>query len=190
MQIVLSTNNPFKQKEIITQLGNRFEILPLKEIAGDVDIPETGQTLEENALIKANYIYNNYGMNCIADDTGLEVEALNGGPGVYSARYAGEHCSFEENLHKLLSELETETNRKARFRTVIALILNGKKYLFEGIVNGQILKEKRGIKGFGYDPVFLPDGYKKTFAEMDIDEKNTISHRGKAVRKLVEFLGN
>jgi XTP/dITP diphosphohydrolase len=152
------------------------------------EIPETAQTIEENAVLKARYIFNHYNFDCFADDTGLEVEALNNAPGVYSARYAGEQKSSEDNINKLLAELNGKTNRNARFKTVIALILNGKEYLFEGIINGRIANEKRGEKGFGYDPVFIPNGYEKTFAEMSTSEKNNISHRAIAVQKLAKFL--
>jgi XTP/dITP diphosphohydrolase len=154
----------------------------------EVDIEETGTTLEENARIKSQFVYDNYGFNCFSDDTGLEIEVLNGEPGVYSARYAGEDCSFDDNMNKVLKEMKGKENRKARFRTVISLILDGKEYQFEGEVKGKITTEKHGDKGFGYDPIFLPDGYSQTFAELDLEEKNRISHRGKAVVKLAGFL--
>ena len=153
------------------------------------EIPETGTTLKENALQKARYVYDKTGLNCFSDDTGLEIEALNNRPGVYSAMYAGEDCNAEANMQKVLKELSGISNRKAKFKTVIALILNGKEYFFEGDVSGEILQEKTGSDGFGYDPIFKPEGYKETFAQMSISLKNKISHRGLAVKKLVSFLG-
>lgn len=188
MKLVFATNNQHKLNEVQKAIGDKFEIVSLKSVAGDVDIEETGTTLEENAGIKSRFIHDNYQLNCFADDTGLEIEALDGAPGVYSARYAGENCSFDDNMNKALTALEGKTNRKARFRTVISLILNGKEHLFEGIVDGMITTEKHGEKGFGYDPIFQPDGYDRTFAELSMEEKNEISHRGKAVKALVEFL--
>ena len=189
MRIVFATNNMNKLTEIRKILGNRFEVVSLEEIGCNEDIPEKGQTLKDNALIKAQYVYNKYHVNCFADDTGLEVEALGGAPGVYSARYAGGvgHDS-EANMKKLLSELENKDNRKARFRTVIALIIDGKTTCFEGIVNGEITREKRGGEGFGYDPIFKPSGYSQTFAELGTGVKNQISHRARAVAKLCEYL--
>lgn len=195
MRIVFATNNKNKLSEIRKILGESIEIVSLKDIGCDVDIPETGKTLEENAMQKAKYIYGNYGMNVFADDTGLEVDALGGAPGIYSARYAGgEGHDSEANMAKLLNELGDNSNRKARFRTVIALLLkaedDGKETekLFEGIVNGEIIREKRGGEGFGYDPIFQPEGYDKTFAELGLDIKNRISHRARAVNKLAEYL--
>lgn len=189
MKIVFATNNQHKLSEIRSILGDAIEVLSLKDIGCDVDIPETGKTLEENALQKAQYIYDHYHMDCFADDTGLEVDALGGAPGVYSARYAGgEGHDSEANMAKLLHELGDNSNRKARFRTVIALIIDGKVNTFEGIVKGEIIRERRGGEGFGYDPIFQPEGYDKTFAELGMDIKNHISHRARAVQKLAEFL--
>ena len=205
MKIVFATNNQHKLDEIRSILGDKIEVLSLKDIGCDVDIPETGQTLEENALQKAQYIYDHYHMSVFADDTGLEVEALNGAPGIYSARYAnmvdGSSVSHdsEANMACLLKELEENNNRKARFRTVIALILKKdicpcgctsikEIHQFEGIVEGEIIRERRGGEGFGYDPIFQPDGYDKTFAELGMGIKNHISHRARAVQKLAEFL--
>ena len=205
MKIVFATNNQHKLDEIRSILGDNIEVLSLKDIGCDVDIPETGQTLEENALQKAQYIYDHYHMSVFADDTGLEVEALNGAPGIYSARYAsmvdGSSVSHdsEANMACLLKELGENNNRKARFRTVIALILKKdicpcgctsvkEIHQFEGIVEGEIIRERRGGEGFGYDPIFQPDGYDKTFAELGMGIKNHISHRARAVQKLAEFL--
>ena len=209
MKIVFATNNQHKLDEIRSILGDKFEIVSLADIGCHEDIPETGATLEENALMKAQYVYDHYHVSCFADDTGLEVEALNGAPGVYSARYASmasdtssispaSHDS-EANMARLLRELENNNNRKARFRTVIALI--EKKdvcpcgctsikliHKFEGIVNGEIIREKRGGEGFGYDPIFQPEGYTETFAELGLDIKNKISHRARATQKLAEYL--
>ena len=187
-KLVVATNNTHKLEEISAILGEEMELLSLKDIQCNVDIPETADTLEGNARQKAQYIYNNYGMNCFADDTGLEVEALNGAPGVFSARYAGDGHDSEANMQKLLQELEGKENRKAQFRTAICLIMEGQEYLFEGIVKGKIIEEKRGGAGFGYDPVFVPEGYDLTFAELGNDIKNTISHRARAVEKLCTFL--
>lgn len=187
-KLVVATNNAHKLEEIAAILGDEMELLSLKDIHCDADIPETADTLEGNARQKAMYIYENYGMDCFADDTGLEVEALNGAPGVYSARYAGDGHDSEANMQKLLHELEDKENRKAQFRTAICLILEGKEYLFEGIVKGEIIKEKRGGSGFGYDPIFVPEGHELTFAELGNDIKNTISHRARAVEKLCLFL--
>lgn len=186
--LVFATNNQHKLDEVRKMTGKNFRILSLSDIDCREDIPETGDTLEENALLKAQYVKEHYGYDCFADDTGLEVEALNNAPGVYSARYAGEERSAEANMKKLLTEMEGKKNRKARFRTVIALILNGKEYLFVGEVKGEIICEKRGGSGFGYDPLFMPEGYTQTFAEMGNDVKNTISHRAEAVKKLNWFL--
>lgn len=190
MKLVFATNNKHKLGEIKQTLVNKFEILSLSDINFNEEIPETHQTIEENATEKSFYIYDRYKINCFADDTGLEIDALNGEPGVYSARYAGENCSFEDNMNKVIEKLDGVENRKARFRTVISLILEGKEYKFEGKVEGEILKNKIGVDGFGYDPIFRPDGYSETFAEMSIELKNKISHRGLAVKKLIEFLNN
>lgn len=186
--IVFATNNAHKLREIRQLLSHVVEIVSLKDIGFDKEIPETGDTLKENALQKAQYIHNEFKVDCFADDTGLEVDALNGAPGVYSARYAGEGCTYEDNVNKLLLEMKDAPVRTARFKTVVALILNGKIWYFEGSVEGEIIKEPRGVKGFGYDPVFLPAGYQQTFAEMPFELKNSISHRGKAVEKLTVFL--
>ena len=187
-KLVVATNNAHKLEEIAAILGNEMELLSLKDIQCFADIPETADTLEGNARQKVMYIYENYGMDCFADDTGLEVDALNGAPGVYSARYAGDGHDSEANMQKLLHELEGKKNRKAQFRTAICLIQEGKEYLFEGIVKGEIIQEKRGGAGFGYDPIFVPEGYEQTFAELGNDVKNTISHRARAVEKLCLFL--
>lgn len=190
-KLVFATNNAHKLEEVSAILGDKIELLSLKDINCDADIPETADTLEGNALLKAEYVYKNYGLDCFADDTGLEVEALNGAPGVYSARYAGgEGHNAEANMQKLLHNMEGKDNRKAQFRTAVSLILNGKEYLFEGVIKGQIIKEKHGTSGFGYDPIFMPDGYDKTFAELGNEIKNQISHRAIAVNKLCEFLKN
>lgn len=185
--LVFATHNTHKLEEIRAIL-KEYNILGLNDINCHTDIIEDASTLEGNAIIKANFVTNNYNINCFADDTGLEVEALDGAPGVYSARYAGENCSYQDNVIKLLDALKDIENRKARFRTVIALNLDGRQYTFEGIVNGIITKEQHGEKGFGYDPIFLPDGYDMTFAEMPLEIKNKISHRGIATQKLIEFL--
>ena len=188
-KLVFATNNAHKLEEIRAILGDKVEILSLNDIDCHADIPETADTLQGNAALKAQYIYKNYGLDCFADDTGLEVEALNGAPGIYSARYAGgEGHDSEANMKKLLSEMQDKDNRKARFRTVICLIEGGEEHFFEGIVNGSIIRERKGGAGFGYDPVFMPDGYSETFAEMGNDEKNKISHRARAVQKLCEYL--
>jgi len=187
-KLVFATHNAHKLVEIRNIIPERFELLGLNDIGCTADIPETADTLEGNADLKASFVYNNFGKDCFADDTGLEVEALNGKPGVYSARYAGEDGNAERNIKKLLSELQGQQNRKARFRTVISLIIKGKIIHFEGIVDGFIIQNRRGNAGFGYDPVFLPDGHDQTFAEMDLDLKNNISHRAKATRKLIEYL--
>lgn len=188
-QLIFASNNQHKIEEVSAILKPfGFNIIGLSDAGIHEDIPETADTIEGNASLKANYIYNNYDFDCFADDTGLEVEALNNAPGVYSARYAGEHKSSEDNINKLLAELHGNENRNARFKTIIALVLDGKEYLFEGIINGRISLEKRGEKGFGYDPIFIPNGYEKTFAEMTAAEKNNISHRAIAVQKLADFL--
>ena len=188
MKLVLASNNKHKLEEMRAILGDKVEILSLSDINCHDEIPEEQDTIEGNALQKARYIHDKFGIDCFADDTGLEVECLNGEPGVYSARYAGEHPTFDDNIAKLLANMEGHENRKARFRTAIALLLGGKEYIFEGEVNGKIIKEYRGHNGFGYDPVFLPDGYSKTFAELPAEIKNKISHRGNAAKKLAEFL--
>lgn len=190
MELVFATNNRHKLEEIQNLLGNNIKLLSLKDISFFEEIPEDYDTLKENAQQKARYIYDRYKLNCFADDTGLEIDYLNGAPGVLSARYAGESCSFEDNIVKTLKELDGVENRKARFRTVISLILDGKEHYFEGAVDGEILAEKQGDSGFGYDPIFRPVGFDKSFAEMDMDEKNKISHRGRAAQKLVDFLLN
>lgn len=186
--LVFATNNAHKLEEVRAILGERFRIVSLKEIGCTDEIPETADTLEGNALQKARYILDKFGYDCFADDTGLEVEALGGAPGVYSARYAGPGHDAEANMRKLLQEMTGKENRAARFRTVIALLMDGKEHLFEGRVNGSIIAERRGGSGFGYDPVFVPEGYEETFAELGNDIKNRISHRAKAVEKLAEFL--
>jgi non-canonical purine NTP pyrophosphatase, rdgB/HAM1 family len=187
-KIVFATNNKHKLNEIREIVNDKLHILSLSDIGCHEDIDETGITLEENALIKAKFIKNKYGYDCFADDTGLEVEALAGAPGVYSSRYAGETCNPEENMKKLLAVLGDTDNRAARFRTVIALLINDEEYLFEGVVKGKITEEKRGRHGFGYDPVFMPDGYDQTFAELGDEVKNSMSHRAMATQKLVGFL--
>ena len=188
--LIFASNNAHKLSEIRNLLENIVEIQSLKDINLEGDIPETSDTLEGSATQKAEWIYNRIGQDCFADDTGLEVEALDGAPGVYSARYAGEGCSFADNVNKLLKAMDDQTNRKARFRTVICFIENGEKHYFEGIVNGTIIEKGSGNMGFGYDPIFVPDGYDISFAEMPLDEKNKISHRGLATQKLVEYLKN
>lgn len=189
MKLVFATNNKHKLDEVRKITSHHpVEIVSLAEINCFDDIPETADTLEGNALQKAHYIQEKFGLNCFADDTGLEVEALHNAPGVYSARYAGPEHDSEANMKKLLHEMEGKENRKARFRTVIALVWNGKTYTFDGIVNGTITTTKRGENGFGYDPIFIPEGYEQTFAELGNDIKNQISHRAKAVEKLDEFL--
>lgn len=187
-KFVFATNNDHKLKEVSDIVGEKVEIFSLKDIDCHTDIPETADTLEGNALLKAQFIWEHYHTDCFADDTGLEVEALDGAPGVYSARYAGDSHDSEANMKKLLKELEGVENRKARFRTVFALIIDGKEHLFEGIVNGEIIKVRKGTSGFGYDPVFVPEGYTQTFAEMGNELKNKISHRAVATNKLCRFL--
>ncbi|MGJ8745851.1 non-canonical purine NTP diphosphatase [Polaribacter sp.] len=188
MKLVFATNNLNKLKEVQKMLPNSIELLSLKDINCFDEIDETETTLEGNAKLKADYITTKFGFNCFADDTGLEVESLNGKPGVYSARFAGEPANSENNMQKLLIDLKEKTNRKAQFRTAVALNINDDKFLFEGICKGNILKEKNGEKGFGYDPVFKPVGFDQSFAEMTSEEKNSISHRGIAIQKLVTFL--
>lgn len=188
MKLVFATNNKHKLDEVRSILGDKIEILSLKDIDCFEDIPETADTLEGNALIKARYIYNKFGVDCFADDTGLEVESLGGEPGVYSARYAGEECDSEANMQKLLQNLTGKNNRNAQFRTVIALIINGEEKLFNGIVKGKISNEKMGNSGFGYDPIFIPDGFSESFAQMTGDMKNSISHRYRATEGLNNYL--
>ena len=190
MKLVFATNNLHKLKEVQEMLSNSIEVLSLKDIGCFEDIEETESTLEGNAKLKADYITEKYGFDCFADDTGLEVEALDGNPGVYSARYAGEHGNAEKNMEKLLNELQNKSSRKAKFRTIIALNLRNKQYLFEGICDGEILNEKSGVKGFGYDPIFKPKNASSSFAEMNSEEKNIISHRGIAIQELVQFLNS
>lgn len=187
-EIVFATNNAHKLQEVRHHLKDYYRIISLDELGFDEDIPEPYDTLEENALAKTSFIHEKYSVDCFADDTGLEVEALGGAPGVYSARYAGPQCSFEDNVKKLLEELDGKANRNAKFRTIISLILNGQPFSFEGQVSGVITEMRSGIEGFGYDPIFQPIGTHKTFAQMSLDEKNHMSHRGRAVAKLVEFL--
>ena len=188
MKICFATNNPKKIEEVKAALKPDFTVVSLAEIGCNEELPETGDTLDHNAFQKARYVYENYGVDCFADDTGLEVVTLGGAPGVYSGRYAGEPRSDSRNMELLLKNMKDKGNRSARFRTVIALIQGGKENAFEGIAEGEILKEKSGTGGFGYDPVFRPLGFEKTFAELSMEEKNQISHRGKAVKALVNFL--
>ena len=190
MKIVFATNNPNKLKEIQSLLPKEIEIISLNEIGCNEDIPETGDTLEANAFQKAHYIKDNFNYDCFADDTGLEIDELNGDPGVYSARYAGPERNANANMNKVLNELKGKKNRKARFRTAIALILKGEEHLFEGKVEGYISKDKQGNEGFGYDPIFIPENDIRSFAQMSMQEKGVISHRGRAVKKLVVFLNN
>ena len=188
MQLVFASNNKNKITEIQSILPETIKILSLEDIGCYEEIPETADTIEGNAILKANYVSEKYGFDCFADDTGLEVDVLNGAPGVYSARYAGEQRDADDNMNKLLTALKDSSNRKAQFKTVIALNLNGKQELFTGIVRGEITLEKFGNKGFGYDPIFVADGYQQTFAELTLEEKARISHRGIAVQKLIDFL--
>ena len=188
MKIVFATNNHNKILEIQSMLPENISIISLDEIDCTEEVPETENTIEKNAIQKANYISEKYNCNCFADDTGLEVEILNNEPGVYSARYAGNQRNANDNMNKLLSNLKNETNRKAQFKTVICLNLDGNQYLFTGIAKGEIALSKSGISGFGYDPIFRPDGFKETFAEISLELKNKISHRGKATQQLIEFL--
>jgi XTP/dITP diphosphohydrolase len=190
MKIIFATGNQHKLKEATAALKNKFELVNLKDVGITEDIPENENTIKGNAIAKMKYVVEKTGQNCFADDTGLEVEALNGEPGVYSARYAGEHCSFQDNVDKLLKNLEGIENRNARFVTVIALHLDGEEHYFEGVVEGVITKNPSGTDGFGYDPIFKPNNYDITFSEMPLDEKNKISHRGRALQKLSDFLTN
>ncbi|MGV6832038.1 MAG: non-canonical purine NTP diphosphatase [bacterium] len=189
-KLVFATNNKNKIKEVQSLLPEGFEVLSLEAIGCFEDIPETQPTIEGNALQKARYVHKHYGYSCFADDTGLLIEALNNEPGVFSARYAGPQRNADDNMNKVLEGLATKSNRKAHFKTVVALILDNKEYTFEGICQGVITKEKRGYKGFGYDPIFQPEGYQETFAEIDLALKNQIGHRGKAVQKLINFLNS
>ena len=188
MKLVFATNNKHKLQEVRDIVGDRVEVLSLADIGCYDDIPETADTLQGNALIKARHIYEKYGFDCFADDTGLEVEALGGAPGVYSARYAGEECDSEANMRKLLENLTGKTNRNAQFRTVIALIINGEEMLFNGIVKGVIATEKNGDSGFGYDPIFVPEGHSASFAQMSSEMKNSMSHRFRATQQLSDYL--
>ena len=188
MQLVFASNNKNKIKEIQLLVSDTIQILSLEEIGCTEDIPETADTIEGNAILKANYVTEKFGFNCFADDSGLEVDALNGEPGVFSARYAGEPKNDENNIDKLLANLKEIENKKANFKTVICLNLNGEQQLFTGIINGQIIAERVGTNGFGYDPIFVADGYQKTFAELTLEEKSNISHRGIAVKQLITFL--
>ncbi|HEY1193985.1 non-canonical purine NTP diphosphatase [Flavobacterium sp.] len=188
MKLVFASNNKNKIAEIQSMLPESIEILSLEDINCLEDIPETADTIEGNAILKADYVTQKYGYDCFADDTGLEVQALNGEPGVYSARYAGEQKNADDNMNKLLNALENNENRSAQFKTVITLNLEGKQYLFTGIVKGNITSEKLGTNGFGYDPIFQPENYDETFAQLPLDTKNTIGHRGKAVKQLIDFL--
>ncbi|ESU18494.1 rdgB/HAM1 family non-canonical purine NTP pyrophosphatase [Flavobacterium cauense R2A-7] len=188
MQLVFASNNKNKIKEIQQLVPADIQILSLEDIGCDVDIPETADTIEGNAILKANYVTEHYGYNCFADDSGLEIDALNGAPGVYSARFAGPQRNDNDNINKVLELLENETNRNANFKTVIALNLDETQHLFTGIVNGKIIKEPRGTNGFGYDPIFIADGFSDTFAQISLEEKARVSHRGKAVALLTSFL--
>ena len=188
MKIVFATNNLHKLEEIREAVGDKHQIVSLKEIGFNEEIPETHDTLKGNASEKAFHIYDRFQLTCFADDTGLEIESLNGEPGVYSARYAGENPTFDDNMNKVLEKMEGQTNRSSKFRTVISLIIDGKETQFEGICPGQIMTERYGGEGFGYDPIFMPNGYQETFAEIDLSLKNEISHRGLATKKLIEFL--
>jgi len=190
IKLIFATNNRHKLDEVSDKIGDHFELLTLNDIGCTEDIEETGTTFEENAAIKSKYIYDKYHLNCFGDDSGLIVDALNGEPGVYSARYAGEHGNHAANIKKVLARLEGVENRKARFVTVISLMWEGKEHVFEGAVEGTIRHETTGTGGFGYDPIFQPDGYNITFAEMSMDEKNKISHRARATEKLIAFLKN
>ena len=189
-KLLFATNNLHKLREVQEIVGSLFHVLCLKDVSIEEDIPETSDTLEGNAIQKARFIYEKTGMDCFADDTGLFIEALDGRPGVYSSRYAGEECSFENNIRKVLAEMEQTEDRNASFRCVVCLILGGKEHLFEGRIDGFILREKRGTEGFGYDPVFVPNGQSQTSAEMPPYLKNGISHRGRAIWKMMRFLGN
>lgn len=188
MQLIFASHNKNKVKEVKSLIPNTINLLSLDDINLLNEIEETSTTIEGNALLKAQTIYNQTGINCFADDSGLLVDALNGAPGVYSARYAGEQKNDEDNMQKLLLDLTNKDSRKAHFKTVMALIIDGKEYLFEGIINGKIISEKMGTNGFGYDPIFVPNGYTETFAQLNSETKNAISHRGIALKKLIEFI--
>lgn len=190
MKLVFASNNKNKIAEIQQLVGEQFQIVSLEEIGCTEDIPETAATIEGNAVLKAQYVFEKYGYHCFADDTGLEIEALNSEPGVYSARYAGEEKDPDKNMDLVLTKLLGQTNRMAQFKTVIALFVHGAQHLFEGIVQGEIIEEKRGTQGFGYDPIFVPENETRTFAEMSMEEKAKMSHRGRAVEKLIGFLKN
>ncbi len=190
MDLVFATNNQHKIKEIKNLIGEEFNIKSLGDIGFFDEIPETKMTIEGNASQKSFFIYDKYKINCFADDTGLEIKSLNGRPGVFSARYASDECDFNKNMNRVLDELKGKDDRSARFRTIISLIINGEEKTFEGIVNGKIIKRKKGKDGFGYDPIFLPDAYDLTFAEMSLAEKNIISHRARATKRLVEYLNS
>ncbi|WP_027420901.1 non-canonical purine NTP diphosphatase [Crocinitomix catalasitica] len=190
MELIFATQNINKAKEIQALVPKTIAIKTLQEIGCNEDVPETAPTLEGNAKQKSDYVFEHYKVNCFADDTGLEIDVLNGEPGVFSARYAGPQRDSNDNMDLVLKKLKGNSNRKARFKTVISLILNGENHTFEGVVNGTIIEEKSGMEGFGYDPIFKPDGFDSTFSEMSMEDKNSISHRGIAVRKLVEFLSN
>jgi len=190
MKLVFATNNPNKLQEVSNMISNQIKIISLKDISFNEEIIESENTIKGNAILKANFIKNNYGYDCFADDTGLEVDFLDGKPGVYSKRFAGKNATDELNMQKLIECMEKSTNRTARFKTVIALNINNKLTTFTGICEGEILAKKRGSNGFGYDPVFLPKGYNKTFGEMDMADKNKIGHRSKAVSKLITYLNN
>lgn len=187
-KLVFATNNAHKIEEVRAKIGNQFQLLSLDDIGCHADIAETGTTFAQNASIKSHYIYNHYKLNCFGDDSGLEIDALDNEPGVYSARYAGKHGDHDANMDKVLQKMAPSFNRKARFRTVISLIWHGKEHFFDGTVDGTIRAQRSGFKGFGYDPIFQPDGYNATFAEMSMEQKNAISHRARAVEKMVEFL--
>lgn len=187
-QLVFATNNHHKIEEVLAKIGHQFTILSLDDIGCTDDIEETGTTFAANASIKSHFIYSKYQLSCFGDDSGLEIDALNGEPGVYSARYAGKHGDHQANMDKVLTLLNAQTNRKARFKTVISLVLDGKEHFFEGTVEGTIRNQRSGSQGFGYDPIFQPDGYTITFAEMTMQQKNAISHRARAVEKMVGFL--
>jgi len=188
LKVVFASHNKHKKQEVADILGNSVELIDLEDLNCSEDIPETQDSLQGNALQKARFVHEKYGLNCFADDTGLEVEALNGAPGVHSARYAGPACNFEDNMDKLLLELQGKENRRARFRTVVALLLDGREYFFDGRVEGEILRQKAGNKGFGYDPLFRPEGYELSFAQLEPEQKNRISHRAEAVQKMARFL--
>jgi len=187
-ELVFATNNRHKRDEVSAKVGRNFKLLTLNDIGCNEDIPETGITFHENASIKSRFVYDRYHLNCFGDDSGLEINALNGEPGVYSARYAGKHGDHEANIDKVLEKLKDTDDRAARFRTVISLMWNGEEHFFDGTVEGTIRKERTGTEGFGYDPIFEPEGYDITFAEMTLDEKNRISHRARALEKLIAFL--